>query len=102
MLKLERDSLPDFRVFQTSEFLRKLGKLPDGETEFLEKKLRDFVYPLLRAEPFYGQNIKKLRNFTPETWRYRVGKYRLVYIVNSEEKIVCMLTLDLRKEACRN
>lgn len=102
MLKRERESLPDFRIFQTNEFLKKLGKLPSGETELLQKKLREYVYPQLRAEPFYGKNIKKLRNYTPETWRYRIGKYRLFYIVNSEDKIVHLLTIDLRKDAYRN
>ena len=102
MLRLERESLPDFRIFQTNEFLKKLGKLPENEIDFLEKKLREYVYPQLREEPFYGKNIKKLKNYTPETWRYRIGKYRLFYIVNPKEKIVYVLTLDLRKEAYRN
>ena len=102
MLRLERESLPDFRIFQTNEFLKKLGKLPVNETEFLERKLGEYVYPQLRTEPFYGKNIKKLRNYTPETWRYRIGKYRLFYIVNAKEKTVYMLTLDLRNEAYRN
>ncbi len=102
MLKLERVNLPDFRIFQTTEFLKKLGKLPSGETDFLEKKLKEYVYPQLRFEPFFGKNIKKLRNYTPETWRYRIGKYRLFYIVNTEEKIVYVLALDLRKDTYRN
>ena len=102
MQKIERESLPDFRIFQTNEFLKKLGKLPSGESDFLEKKLREYVYPQLRVEPFFGKNIKKLRNYTPETWRYRIGKYRLFYIVNTEEKIIYLLTLDLRKDAYKN
>jgi len=99
---MERESLPDFRIFQTNEFLKKLGKLPSGESDFLEKKLREYVYPQLRVEPFFGKNIKKLRNYTPETWRYRIGNYRLFYIVNTEKKIIYLLTLDLRKDAYRN
>lgn len=99
---MERVSLPDFRIFQTNEFLKRLGKLPSGEVDFIEKKLSEYVYPQLRTEPFFGKNIKKLRNYTPETWRYRIGKYRLFYIVNTEKKIIYLLTLDLRKEAYRN
>lgn len=99
---MERVSLPDFRIFQTNEFLKKLGKLPSGEADFIEKKLSEYVYPQLRTEPFFGKNIKKLRNYTPETWRYRIGKYRLFYIVNTEKKIIYLLTLDLRKDAYRN
>jgi len=94
--------LPDFRIFQTDEFLGKLSKLPGNESEFLEKKLKDYVFPQLRVEPFHGQNIRKLRDYTPETWRYRIGNYRLFYIINHNEMIIYLLTIDLRKDAYRD
>lgn len=102
MPKPEREDLPDFRIFQTDEFLKKFNKLQANEVEFLEKKLKEYVFPQLRVEPFFGKNIKKLRNYTPETWRYRIGKYRLFYIVNPKEKVIYLLTMDLRKDAYRN
>ncbi len=102
MLKKERDNLPDFRIFETDEFLKRLGKLTPNETEFLRKKLIEYVYPQLRCEPYYGRNIKKLRNYSPDTWRYRIGSYRIFYIVSSDKKIVYLLTLDSRKNAYRN
>jgi len=80
MLKTGRASLPDFRIFQTDEFLKKMGKLPTHESDFLEKKLNEYVFPQLRVEPFYGKNIKKLRNYTPKTWRYRIGRYRQIVL----------------------
>jgi mRNA interferase RelE/StbE len=101
MPKQERVSLPDFRMFQTDEFLKKMSRLPTNEAEFLEKKLNEYVFPQLRIEPFHGSSIKKLRNYTPETWRYRIGKYRLFYVVNPSEKIIYLLTMDLRKDAHR-
>ena len=101
MPKPERVSLPDFRIFQTDEFLKQINRLPANEAEFLEKKLNEYVFSQLRIEPFHGNNIKKLRNYTPETWRYRIGKYRLFYIVNPSEKIIYLLTMDLRKDAYR-
>jgi len=102
MLKTGRASLPDFRIFQTDEFLKKMGKLPTHESDFLEKKLKEYVYPQLRVEPFYGKNIKKLRNYTSKTWRYRIGRFRLFYIVDSKEKIIYLLTMDQRKDTYRN
>ncbi len=102
MLKSERDSLSDYRIFQTNEFLKKMSNLQASEVKFLEKKLKEYVFPQLRDEPFYGKNIKKLRNYSPETWRYRIGKYRLFYIVNLKKKIIYLLTVDLRKDAYRN
>jgi len=94
--------LSDFRIFQTDEYLKKMSKLPTNEADFLEKKLKEYVFPQLRIEPFYGKNIKKLRNYTPETWRYRIGKFRLFYIVDPKERIIYLLTIDLRKDIYRN
>jgi mRNA interferase RelE/StbE len=102
MLKPERVSLPEYRIFQTEEYLKRMRKIPLSEADFLEKKLKEYVFPQLRIEPFYGKNIKKLRNYTPETWRYRIGKFRLFYIVDPKEKIIYLLTIDLRKDSYRN
>jgi len=102
MPKPERVSLSEFRIFQTDEYLKKMSKLPSNEAEVLDKKLREFVFPQLKAEPFYGRSIKKLRNYTPDTWRYRIGKFRLFYTVDPSEKIIYLLTIDLRKDAYKN
>jgi len=42
-----------------------------------------------------------LQGYTPETWRYRSGPYRLFYSVDEDDKIVFMLTVDDRKDAYR-
>ncbi|NQV50560.1 MAG: type II toxin-antitoxin system RelE/ParE family toxin, partial [Candidatus Marinimicrobia bacterium] len=44
-------------------------------------------------------NIKKLRDYTPSTWRYRINKFRLFYTTDTTEKIVFILTIDFRKDA---
>jgi len=93
--------LSDFKVFETYEFLKRLKKLSSRDAAFLRRKLDSFVYPQLRAEPFWGNNIKKLQGYTPETWRYRIGKFRVFYIVDPEEQILYILTVDDRKDACR-
>ena len=79
-----------------------MSKLPANEADLLEKKLKEHVFQQLSVEPIHGRNIKKLRNYSPETWRYRVGKFRLFYIVDPNEKIVYLLTIDLRKDAYSN
>jgi mRNA interferase RelE/StbE len=38
-------------------------------------------------------------DYKPETWRYRIGKYRLFYVIDENEKTVYILSIDLRKEA---
>ena len=90
---------PEFRVFETDEFKKALARL--GPPRFLPKKLEAYVYPQLRQGPYFGPNIRKLQGYTPETWRYRIGPYRLFYSVDENERIVFMLTVDDRKDAYR-
>jgi len=90
---------PEFRVFETEEFKKALARL--GPPRFLPKKLAAYVYPQLRQGPYFGPNIRKLRGYTPQTWRHRIGPYRLFYAVDEADKIVFMLTVDDRKDAYR-
>jgi mRNA interferase RelE/StbE len=101
MRKRRGDNLSEFRIFETDEFSKKLKKISSGDSVFLKRKLNSFVYPQLKAEPFWGNNIKKLQGYTPDTWRYRVGKFRIFYIVDQEEQIIYLLTVENRKDAYR-
>ena len=89
--------MSDFRVFETAQFLDDLASISPARREKIEAKLRGFVYPPLRDQPYFGTNIKKLRGFKPETWRYRIGSYRFFYIVKDKDKIVFMLAADTRQ-----
>ncbi len=93
--------MSDFRVFETQEFSKKLGKLSADQAQTIRKKLDEYVYPQLRQEPFFGPNIKKLRGCTPDMWRYRIGRFRLFYAVDTEEGIVYLLSADPRRDAYR-
>ncbi len=93
--------MSEFRIFETDEFHKRLKKLPPRDANFLRQKLDLYVYPQLKSEPFWGNNIKKLQGYTPETWRYRIGKFRLFYIVDQEEQVLYVLTVDDRKDAYR-
>ena len=93
--------MSEFRIFETNEFTKKLDKLPKSESGFLKRKLDSYVYPQISSESFYGRNIKKLRGYSPETWRYRIGSYRVFYVVDITERVVYMLTIDARKDAYR-
>ncbi|MDP3980944.1 MAG: type II toxin-antitoxin system mRNA interferase toxin, RelE/StbE family [Chlamydiota bacterium] len=91
--------LSNFRIFETNEFLKKLKKLSSRDVVFLRKKLEGHVYPQIKTEPFWGVNIKKLQGYSPDTWRCRIGKFRLFYIVDQKEQIVYVLTIVYRKDA---
>jgi len=70
-----------------------------GRQQKMRDKLLSHIYPQLRRQPYYGQNIKKLVNFDPPTWRYRLGNYRIFYTVDESKKIVKMLTIESRQSA---
>jgi len=88
-----------YRVFETDEFLKRIEKLDPQDRTFITKKLASYVYPQIKLEPFFGKNIKKLKGYVPDTWRYRVGKFRIFYTLDQEEKIIYILTIDHRKDA---
>jgi len=91
--------LSSYKIFETDEFQKRVEKISKRDKIFIEKKLIQVVYPQLKEEPHFGNNIKKLVNYTPETWRYRIGKYRLFYVIDENEKIVYIISIDLRKDA---
>lgn len=87
-----------YQIFETEEFSRRIKKLNTADKLFIENKLTVYVYPHLKNEPHFGKNIKKLVNYNPETWRYRIGRFRLFYFIDDIEKIIYMLTIDQRKD----
>lgn len=101
MPKRDGDALSEFRIFETDEFVKKLDKLPAGASQFVRKKLTEYVYPQLRKDPFLGPNIKKLKGYDPAAWRYRIGKFRAFFMVDQAERIIFMLSVDDRRDAYR-
>ena len=99
MPKASAAGLSEYRIFETEEFQRKEAKLPPHDASTIRSKLTQYVYPQLREQPFYGVNIRKLRGYTPDTWRYRIGRYRVFYLVDHEERIVFIVSIDARKDA---
>ena len=91
--------MSSYKIFETDELTRKIEKIPGRDKSFIEKKLLQHIYPQLKEEPHYGNNIKKLIDYKPETWRYRIGKYRLFYSIDENEKIIYTLSIDLRKDS---
>ena len=90
--------MSDLRIFETDQFLDDLDQLSSAGRDKIVVKLRSFVYPQLREQPYFGANIKKLKGFEPETWRYRIGSYRFFYIVDEREKTVFMIAADTRQK----
>ena len=91
--------MSSFRVFETEHFVRCLERDFSGQSPRIRAKLADFVYPQLKDNPYFGKNIKKLRNWQPETWRYRIGDWRFFYEIDDKGKIVSMTAADNRQGA---
>lgn len=88
-----------YQIFLTDECQKSLEKITKNGRLFIEQKIKEYIIPQLKDEPHYGINIKKLHNYSPETWRYRIGKFRLFYLINEKDKIVSLLTVSYRKDA---
>lgn len=90
-----------FRIFETDQFLQEFSQDFKGQGERIAKKLREYVNPQLKDNPYLGKNIKKLKNYQPETRRYRISGYRLFCQIDEKERIVYMLAIDSRKDSYR-
>jgi len=99
-LKIKKvNSLDKFKVFETNQFLTDLDKDFSVQKKRIWTKLESYVYPQLRENPYFGKNIKKLKNYTPQTWRYRIGDYRFFYTIDTKTQIVSLLIIDHRGDA---
>ncbi|MFA5859187.1 MAG: type II toxin-antitoxin system RelE/ParE family toxin [Elusimicrobiota bacterium] len=91
--------MDNYRIFETTQFIDDLGQDFSGQQDRIKRKLRAYVYPQLKQNPYFGKNIKKLTNYTPETWRYRIGDNRFFYEIDNGKKIVFMIAADSRQGA---
>lgn len=62
-------------------------------------KIKTIVYPQLRENPFFGTNIKKLKGEFEGYYRYRLGNYRLFYMVEQEKVMVFIVDIRHRQGA---
>jgi len=88
-----------YRVFETENFLKNLEQDFGGQRKKIVKKLREYVYPQLCVSPELGPNIKKLRDWQPPTWRYRINVYRFFYEIDKDQQIIFMTAAELRNRA---
>ena len=79
-------------------FARDLKKKAQGIK--LRSRVKEIIHEVDNAESLYEiKNIKKLKDFKPETWRYRIGSWRFFYEINEQERIVFMLAASHRSSA---
>ena len=85
----------DFQIAQTKEFEKNIRKLDSK----IYIKIKNIVYPQFRKNPFYGTNIKRLKGEYEGVYRYRLGNYRLFYVIDNEKVIVIVTAISHRQNA---
>lgn len=85
----------DFSIAETKSFEKIKAKMDKR----LYSKIVSNVYPQLRSNPFYGTNIKKLKGEFEGYYRYRLGSYRLFYIVENEKVLVVVTDFRHRQNS---
>lgn len=95
----KKESIKLLNKFQIAETENFTSKIYDVKFRKIYKKLYDFVYPQLRINPFFGSNIKKLKGNFEGIYRYRIGNYRLFYLIENEKILVLILDIEERKDA---
>jgi mRNA interferase RelE/StbE len=93
--------LPDYRIFETRTFQKDLEDIRKAGFPGLREKLRDYIYPRLAEHPHSGPNIKRLVEWNPPTWRYRVGAWRFFYELDERSRVVLMTVAEHRGRAYR-
>ncbi len=89
----------EYRVFETAQFQNDLKLLAKGGQARVIGKLHQVVYGRLRVHPHFGPNIRRLREYDPPTWRYRIGAWRFFYEIDEAHRIVYMTAAAHRGSA---
>ncbi len=89
--------LSDYQIAESKTFEKVKKKIGLQ----LYTKIKNIVYPQLRSNPFFGTNIKKLKGDFEGYYRYRIGNYRLFYLIENEKVVVIIVDLKHRQNAYR-
>lgn len=92
---METILLYDFKIAETKGFEKLKAKIDKK----LYTKIVNNVYPQLRSNPFFGTNIKKLKGELEGYYRYRIGNYRLFYLIENEKVLVIVTDFKHRQNS---
>lgn len=94
ILKMVITPLSKYQIAETKTFEKVKQKIDKK----LYLKIKNFVYPQLRENPFYGTNIKKLKDNLEGYYRYRIGNYRLFYFIEDDKLIIAVVDFKHRQQ----
>lgn len=78
-----------YKSIFTRSFTKEFDKLPRDVKERILEALEKVA-----ETPYAGT---KLRGKLEGLWRWRIGKYRIIYLIDEKEKAVVFLDVGLRK-----
>jgi mRNA interferase RelE/StbE len=78
-----------YKSIFTRGFTKEFDKLPKSIKEQILEALEKAI-----ENPYVGT---KLRGKLEGLWRWRVGKYRVIYLIDEKEKAIVFLDVGLRK-----
>ncbi|MCK4541934.1 MAG: type II toxin-antitoxin system RelE/ParE family toxin [Spirochaetales bacterium] len=85
-----------FKIAETESFIKKIEK---PKYRRLYKKIVEYIYPMLKRNPYFGPNIKRLKGQYSDFYRYRIGDYRLFYKIENENIMIFIIDIAHRKNA---
>jgi mRNA interferase RelE/StbE len=88
--------LNKYKIAETENFTKKVNS---KKYKHLYQKISEDIYPILKNNPFFGGNIKKLKGEYRDIYRFRTGNYRLFYKVEEKETLVFMIDIENRQDA---
>ncbi len=88
--------MAEYRIFETDQFETDLQAIAKAGYPKVRDNLRIMVYAELRKQPYFGPNIRKLKGYSPDTWRYRIGSWRFFYETDDAKKTIFMVAASHR------
>ena len=85
-----------YKIAETETFSKKINS---NKFSHLYNKILNDVYPILKNNPYYGANIKKLKGEYKEIYRFRIGDYRLYYKIDQDENLIFIINIENRQDA---
>jgi len=87
--------LDNYKIAETETFSKKINS---RKFIHLYSKITNDIFPVLRNNPFFGINIKKLKGKYNEIYRFRIGDFRMFYKIDENEKIIFIINIENRKD----
>ena len=89
-------SLGKYKIAETENYSKKIGS---KKYCHLGKRISEDIYPILKDNPFYGSNIKKLKGEYKDIYRFRIGNYRLFYKIEEQNAIIFIVDVETRQDS---